>query len=83
MGVEEYAAEVKASLEKSPMPALTLYGSTDSRQLAFANTLVDALGGAEKVVFEGAGHPAYLDDPDRWHKLLVDFASHVRAESEG
>ena len=83
MGVEEYAAEVKASLEKSPMPALTLYGSTDSRQLAIADTLVDALGGAEKVVFEGAGHPAYLDDPDRWHKLLVDFASRVRAESEG
>jgi len=35
--------------------------------------LVDALPKAELFIIPAASHPCYLDDPNRFHKKLVDF----------
>ena len=35
--------------------------------------LLSAIPGAETVVFEGAKHPCYVEDPDRFHLLLVSL----------
>ena len=78
-GVHEFASEVKASLERlsPPIPTLALYGSLDTSNLADADVLSAAVSG-EKVVFEDAGHPAYLKDPERWHGLLIALARKVK-----
>ena len=28
-------------------------------------------------VFPNARHPCYLDDPERWHRLLANFLNYV------
>ena len=88
VGVKEFAHSVKYSLTHSndfekPMPAVALFGSMDASHLADANALMDALGdGAEKVIFEGADHPAYLKYPDRWHELLLGLAKKVKVATD-
>lgn len=80
-GVEEFASSVKASLSalSRPMPAVVLYGSLDTSRLDDADVLLKVLGkGAEKVIFEGAGHPAYIKFPERWNELLLGLARKVR-----
>jgi hypothetical protein len=81
VGVREFAGAIKASLaENEPMPAVALFGSMDASHLVDADALLVALGGAaEKVIFAGADHPAYLKYPDRWHELLVGLAKKVKA----
>lgn len=84
VGVKEFAPAVKASLASLdvPIPAVALFGSMDTTHLRDADQLIDALGsGAERVVFEGAEHPAYLKYPDRWHELLVRVAKKAKEEA--
>jgi pimeloyl-ACP methyl ester carboxylesterase len=38
-----------------------------------AELLHDKIKGSKLLVIEGARHPAYLDDPELWHKELVGF----------
>ena len=81
VGVREFAPVVKDSLSAlpRPMPAVALFGSLDASHLGDADLLLDALGKeADKVVFQGAGHPAYMKYPDRWNELLLGLARKVR-----
>ena len=32
-----------------------------------------AVKATEPFVLKGAGHPAYLDQPDKWHQILLNF----------
>ena len=67
-------------LEGSIVPVLILWGEDDAvLDVAGAAALSDRLGGATVEVFEGASHPCYLDQPDRFHVLLASFWGQVAA----
>lgn len=59
-----------------PVPTLVLWGEND-RILPpeRAARLAEILPDSRTVILPDAGHPCYLDRPERFHELLVDFAS--------
>ena len=66
------------ALRGSEVPALILWGSADATlPPAQAAVLAACFSHAEVALFEGAKHPCYLDDPARFHALLVEFARRV------
>jgi pimeloyl-ACP methyl ester carboxylesterase len=57
-----------------PTPTLLLWGERDDVvPLATGRALAGRLAGARLEVFPGASHPCYLDDPARFHALLLQF----------
>jgi abhydrolase domain-containing protein 14 len=63
-------------LTKSPVPALVVWGERDRLfPVAQAKTLAASFAKAEVVILPGARHPAYLDQPERFHEALLDFLS--------
>ena len=63
--------EVQGSVS---VPTLVLWGAND-RILppARAARLVELVSEAETVILPDARHPCYLDQPERFHELLMDF----------
>lgn len=61
------------------VPALVVYGENDHMGTKVSN-LLNAIPGSEMVMIEDAGHPAYLDDPMRFHAELVKFLEFVFRE---
>ncbi|XP_047111484.1 protein ABHD14B-like [Schistocerca piceifrons] len=64
----------KSVLQHIEVPTLIVYGSDDNTGLAetsFKNLKV--LPNSREVKIEKAGHPAYLNQPELWHKLLYNF----------
>ncbi|MDY6951377.1 MAG: alpha/beta hydrolase [Thermodesulfobacteriota bacterium] len=61
-------------LDTIQVPCLILWGSNDAiAPLASAHLLQERIVGAELRIFDGAGHPCYLDQPDLWHEELLAF----------
>ncbi|MDY6839361.1 MAG: alpha/beta hydrolase [Thermodesulfobacteriota bacterium] len=61
-------------LDTIQVPCLILWGSNDAiAPLASAHLLQERILGAELRIFDGAGHPCYLDQPDLWHEELLAF----------
>jgi abhydrolase domain-containing protein 14 len=74
VGVESYASR----LGKSPVPALVVWGDRDSViPIAQATQLAGAFADARVLVLPGARHPAYLDQPETFHRELVEFVRRV------
>ena len=74
VGAVEYAAR----LRESPVPALVVWGERDSVfPISQARPLADAFVDARVLVLPGARHPAYLDQPELFHRELVDFVRRV------
>jgi abhydrolase domain-containing protein 14 len=70
VGVKQYANKLK----ESPVPALVVWGGRD--QLfppAMAKTLAASFKTARVVILSGAQHPAYLDEPELFHRVLLKF----------
>ncbi len=68
----------KDDLDKIKLPTLVLWGSKDGVfPVAQADVLVAAIAGSKKVVFEGANHPCYLNEPERFNKEIIDFAASI------
>ncbi|KAI3369981.1 hypothetical protein L3Q82_024778 [Scortum barcoo] len=67
---DKFTAEQYQSVK---VPSLIVYGDQDTQlgELSLGN--LSKLANHSVVVMKGAGHPCYLDDPDTWHKALVDF----------
>ena len=58
------------------VPALVLWGEHDRIvPTEKAARLAQSLPGAETVILPGASHPCYLDQPELFHELLIDFAA--------
>jgi len=59
-------------------PTMIVYGEKDvglgTRSASDLSILPNA---TLPQILPGAGHPAYLDQPDRWHKLLHNFITRV------
>jgi len=68
----------RAELPGVRVPTMIVYGERDtglgtgsSRDLAAIPT------STQPQILPGAGHPAYLDQPDLWHQLLYNFISNL------
>jgi pimeloyl-ACP methyl ester carboxylesterase len=72
------AAEYAGRLRGSPVPALVVWGERDSLfPVSQAQPLADAFADARVLVLPAAKHPAYLDQPELFHRELVAFAERV------
>lgn len=70
VGVEENKSEL-ASIK---VPTLLVWGSNDQiSPLKNCDLLVSTLPTTKKIIIEGAPHPCYLDNPNTWHTVLIDF----------
>ncbi|KAM6980185.1 putative protein-lysine deacylase ABHD14B [Aplochiton taeniatus] len=67
---EKFTAEQYRSVQT---PALIVYGDQDSQLGEVSLDNLKNLANHSVVVMKGAGHPCYLDDPETWHKALMDF----------
>lgn len=56
----------------SGVPALIIYGEKDLMG-GRVSTLLASIPGSKLVMIEGATHPAYLDEPEEFHSLFLDF----------
>ncbi len=58
----------------SEIPTLLVWGTRDRMIPALhATTAHEAIAGSRVVLFEGAGHFPYLDEPERFAEVLRDF----------
>src|SRR5262245_5094677 len=63
-------------------PTLLLWGERDETlPVAQGRALAARLPGARLEVFPGASHPCYLDQPERFHSLLLDSLGSVAGAS--
>ncbi|GLH14011.1 Uncharacterized protein GBIM_18458 [Gryllus bimaculatus] len=63
-----------SELQKVVVPTLIVYGSEDNTGLAEASLQnLQVLPNSREIKIEGAGHPAYLNQPAVFHKLLHNF----------
>jgi abhydrolase domain-containing protein 14 len=71
VGTPEYARRI----QQSPLPALIVWGERDRLfPPSQARQLAASFRDAEVLILPGARHPAYLDQPQRFHKALIAFA---------
>ena len=70
VGVHERSEQ----LDTIRVPCLLLWGSMDTvAPLENGRLLHQKIHGAEFRVFDDAGHPCYLDQPNLWHQELLSF----------
>ena len=56
------------------VPTLIVYGEKDlGLGTQSYQDLKEIATATEAYILKGARHPAYLDRPDEWHKLLYNF----------
>ncbi|XP_042581109.1 protein ABHD14B-like [Cyprinus carpio] len=67
---EKFTAEQYSSAQT---PALIVYGDQDTQLGEVSLSNLKNLPNHKVVVMKGAGHPCYLDDPEIWHKAVLDF----------
>jgi pimeloyl-ACP methyl ester carboxylesterase len=66
--------EKSEQLDMIRVPCLIVWGSADTiAPLDYGRLLHQKIQGAELRIFDNAGHPCYLDQPDLWHQELLTF----------
>ncbi|HEX2817809.1 MAG TPA: alpha/beta fold hydrolase, partial [Phenylobacterium sp.] len=55
------------------VPSLIVVGADDTPFLAASDYMAAKIPGARKVVIEGAGHSANIDQPEAFNAALLDF----------
>ncbi len=71
-------AENQARLKELPAKTLILWGENDQISDPENGKLLNKeVSGSELVVFAGAKHPCYLEQPELWHKSLIEFAKTI------
>lgn len=70
VGVQQY----EQVLEQIRLPTLILWGAEDRVvPVALAEMLHRVIAGSVLQILPGAGHACYLDQPDPFHRLLIEF----------
>ncbi len=73
-------AENREHLGNITAPTLLVWGSEDQvSPPANSDILLAGIAGSSREVFEGAPHPCYLAQPQRWHELLRAFLATLPA----
>jgi pimeloyl-ACP methyl ester carboxylesterase len=70
-------ARVLESLPSIAVPTLVLVGADDRPFLAAADVMAAKIPGATKVVLDGAGHAANIDQPAAFDRALLEFLARV------
>jgi abhydrolase domain-containing protein 14 len=62
------------ALRKVSVPTLIFWGENDEIiPLEQSDVLAAAIADSRRVILQGASHPCYLDQPDRFHEELIAF----------
>jgi abhydrolase domain-containing protein 14 len=70
VGVQNNASKLK----KNPVPALVIWGQRDQLfPASMAKTLAAGFETSTVLILPNAKHPAYLDQPELFHKALLKF----------
>jgi pimeloyl-ACP methyl ester carboxylesterase len=60
------------------VPTLVLVGAQDKAYLDGADYMVRKIPGAQKIVIDGAGHAANLDQPEAFNRAVQAFLSTLK-----
>ncbi len=67
-------AENQNRLGEITVPTLIVWGSEDQiSPLENSDILHTAIANSTKIVIDGAPHPCYLDNPEKWHNAVIQF----------
>jgi len=69
----QHDAKVIESLPNIAVPSLVVVGADDTPFLAASDYMAGKIPGARKVVIEGAGHTANIDQPAAFNAALLNF----------
>lgn len=72
------AFSYQGKLTNVRVPTLIVVGENDGHGSSVV--LKEIPTSSDLQIIPNAGHPAYLDDPDRWHKLLHNFMGLVQSK---
>ncbi|MBN3317378.1 ABHEB protein, partial [Atractosteus spatula] len=67
---EKFSAEQYKAVQT---PALIVYGDQDTQLGEVSLGNLRNLANHKVVVMKGAGHACYLDNPEEWHRVLLEF----------
>ncbi|HHB77241.1 MAG TPA: alpha/beta hydrolase [Desulfobulbus sp.] len=68
--------ENRSRLGGIQVPTLLVWGGEDQvSPLADSDLLLDGISGSTRVILTGAPHPCYLDQPENFHRGILDFLS--------
>ena len=62
-----------SSLFNFKIPVLIVFGSKDTRLGVSSAMRLDYFPNSVRHVIPGAGHPAYIDNPVEWTRILYNF----------
>lgn len=68
-----HAPSVLPDLSCYATPTLVVFGEKESSAFLYGCALLSSMPRAATHMIPNARHPAYLDDPQRWHTLLYNF----------
>lgn len=72
VGVEEN----RSRLAGIKVPTLLIWGGEDQvSPLANSDLLLSKIAGSIRIIIDGAPHPCYLDQPETFHRAMLDFLS--------
>jgi pimeloyl-ACP methyl ester carboxylesterase len=64
----------KSRFKEIALPCLLVWGDKDNiSPLQSAHFLEQEIQNSRLVILQGARHPCYLDDPEKWHSELLSF----------
>ena len=70
--------ENRDNLKELPAKTLIVWGENDQiSDPANGTVLNKEVSGSQLVIFKGAKHPCYLEQPELWHNTLLDFVKTV------
>lgn len=72
--LKEFLQPPVPNLDKYKVPTMVIYGEKDRKR---NSALLSLLPYSQTVEIPNGNHPAYLDNPPMWHKLLYNFLRHV------
>lgn len=72
-------AAVISSLPDVKVPAIVIVGADDAPFLAASDYMAAKIPGAKKVVIDGAGHAANIDQPAAFNAALLAFLTELEA----
>ena len=71
-------AGVMTSLPDIKVPSIVIVGSEDTPFLAASDYMAAKIPGAKKVIVEGAGHAANIDNPEVFNAALTGFLAALK-----
>ncbi|XP_077133132.1 putative protein-lysine deacylase ABHD14B [Ranitomeya variabilis] len=63
---------------RGQFPALIVYGDGDEQMGEMSLHNLRNLPNSQVFCMKGAGHACYLDDPDAWHRRLLEFLGSLK-----